>query len=203
MFRCRYAVLSKCSSRDWSLRVGITASIRRLRHQRWMRVAITLVPRQAARPTAAVEQSPGHGWLQRLTLVRLAGGDVEGYDETMFVTNQVDFGATCFGHAPSTKIDRGSGASHRRGHAISKTGIQIPRSRPRGMGSTFASGRIAVAGLSCSQARRSLLLSPKDYRRLCFIDQPRPFFSSQCPRRWLARRSRPESKGCMVPEGRS
>jgi hypothetical protein len=38
---------------------------------------------------------------------------------------------SCFGDVPSTKIDRGSGASHRHGHAVSKTGIQIPRSRPR------------------------------------------------------------------------
>ena len=70
------------------------------------RVALTLVPRQAARPTAAVEQSPGHGRLQRLTLVRLAGGDVEGYDETVFVINQVDLGAKTASRTPHRMVKR-------------------------------------------------------------------------------------------------
>src|SRR5208337_3007507 len=70
------------------------------------RVALTLVPRQAARPTAAVEQSPGHGRLQRLTLVRLAGGDVEGYDETVFVANQVDLGAKTTSRTPQRMVKR-------------------------------------------------------------------------------------------------
>jgi len=70
------------------------------------RVALTLVPRQAARPTAAVEQSPGHGWLQRLTLMRLAGGDVEGYDETVFVINQVDLGAKTASRTPHRMVKR-------------------------------------------------------------------------------------------------
>ena len=70
------------------------------------RVALTLVPRQAARPTAAVEQSPGHGRLQRLTLVRLAGGDVEGYDETVFVANQVDLGAKTTSRTPQCMVKR-------------------------------------------------------------------------------------------------
>jgi hypothetical protein len=70
------------------------------------RVALTLVPRQAARPTAAVEQSPGHGRLQRLTLVRLAGGDVEGYDETVFVANQVDLGAKTTSRTPQRIVKR-------------------------------------------------------------------------------------------------
>src|SRR5205085_923817 len=58
------------------------------------RIAVTLVPRQVARPTApttaAGEQLSGHRRLERLTLVRLPGRDMDRQDEPAAVTDQID-----------------------------------------------------------------------------------------------------------------
>ena len=70
------------------------------------RVAITLVPRQVARPTTEVEQSPGHRRFQRLALMRLTGGDVEGHDGTVLVTSQVDLGGEAAARTTQRMIKR-------------------------------------------------------------------------------------------------
>src|SRR3954469_16363766 len=58
------------------------------------RVTVTLVSRQSVRPTAlasaAIEEPMGHRRLERLTLVRLAGRDVDRHDEAAAVADQVD-----------------------------------------------------------------------------------------------------------------
>src|SRR5271157_2524068 len=78
------------------------------------RVALTLVPRQAARPTAAVEQSPGHGWLQRLTLVRWPAVTWRAtmkpcLSQTRWILvlkNQVDLGAKTTSRTPQRMVKR-------------------------------------------------------------------------------------------------
>jgi hypothetical protein len=74
------------------------------------RVAVALVRRQAARPVplagAAVEQSPGHGRLEELALMALPRRDVDGHDETVALTNQVDLRAEATTRTPERMVRR-------------------------------------------------------------------------------------------------
>jgi hypothetical protein len=60
------------------------------------RVTIPFIPCQPARPTTfpapTVNESPRHGRLKGFTLVRLPGRDVDGDDEAVGLTHQMDLG---------------------------------------------------------------------------------------------------------------
>lgn len=72
------------------------------------RVAVALVPRQSERPTllagAAVEQSLGHGRLEELALMALPRRDVDGNDEAVALTNQVDLRAKATTRTPERMV---------------------------------------------------------------------------------------------------
>jgi hypothetical protein len=74
------------------------------------RIAVTLVPRQALRPTAltpaSVKQTSGHRRLQCCALMRLAGRDVDGNDETMAIRHQVDLGRESAPRTPERMVGR-------------------------------------------------------------------------------------------------
>jgi hypothetical protein len=90
-------------------------------------IAVSLVPRQALRPTALtpalVKQAPGHRRLQRLALMRLTGCDVDGHDETVAITHQVDLGPEPAPRPPERMVGRLL-------HLRRLTSAQPPRAAP-------------------------------------------------------------------------